>query len=125
MIWLSNFNRHYPHWDKPDDMHLFTKEALKAVKILIEATAEAGLEMVLLGGIPMHIHNVTKKWSRLDQVFILDHSTNLVNTCDMVTSLRGINTDHIPILTKIDLATPIAEVNTTHNFREHCKVDTS
>ena len=66
----------------------------------------------------MHIHNVSKKWSRLDQVFISDHSTGLVNICDTITSQRGINTDHLPILTKLELATPIAEDSAMHNFRE-------
>ncbi len=85
---------------------------------LIEVTAEAGLEMVLPGGIPTHIHNVLKKWTRLDQVYISDHSTDLVNTCDMVTEQRGINTDHLPILTKLDLATLTVEESAIHNFRE-------
>jgi len=118
VVWLGDFNRHHPHWDNHDDTRLFTKEAIKAAEILIEATAEAGLEIALPSGIPTHIHNVSKKWTRLDQVFISDHSLDLVIMCDTVTSKRGVNTDHLPILTKLDLATALAEENTTHNFRD-------
>ncbi len=117
-LWLGDFNRHHPHWDKPDNTQLFTKAALKAAEALIKAMAEAGLEMVLPGSVPTHIHNVTKKWSRLDQVYISDHSTDLVNMCDTLTEQRGISTDHLPIITKLDLATPIMEESAMHNFRE-------
>jgi hypothetical protein len=81
--------------------------------VLIEATAKAGLELALPSGISTHIHNVTKKWTRLDQVFISDHSLELINVCDVITLKRGINTDHLPILTRL-----ISEASVTHNFRD-------
>jgi hypothetical protein len=59
-IWLGDFNRHHPHWDNHDDTCLFTKDAIKVAEILIEATAEAGLELALPRGIPTHVHNVMK-----------------------------------------------------------------
>src|SRR6202789_2364967 len=118
VVWLGDFNRHHPHWDNHDDTRLFTKEAIKAAEILIEATAEAGLEIALPSGIPTHIHNVTKKWTRLDQVFISDHSLELIKVCDVIASKRGINTDHLPILTSLNLATTISEASVTHNFRD-------
>jgi exonuclease III len=118
VIWLGDFNRHHLHWDNNNDTRLFTKNAIKAVEVLIEATAEAGLELALPSGIPTHIHNVTKKWTRLDQVFISDHSLELINVYDAITSKRGINTDHLPILTRLDLATTISEASVTHNFRD-------
>jgi len=59
-IWLGDFNRHHPYWDDPEDMCLFTNEAINAAETLIGAVAEAGLEMVLPGSIPTHLHNVSK-----------------------------------------------------------------
>jgi hypothetical protein len=56
VVWLGDFNRYHSHWDNHDDTRLFIKEAIKAAKVLIEATAEAELEMALPSGIPMHIH---------------------------------------------------------------------
>ena len=78
VLWLGDFNCHHPHWDDPNDTRLFTMEALAAAEVLIEAVASLGLELALPSGIPTHVHNVTKKWSRLDQVFISEHSTDMV-----------------------------------------------
>ena len=117
-LWLGDFNRHHPHWDNHNDTRLFTRNNIKATKVLIEAMAEAGLELALLSEVPTHIHNTTKLWMRLDQVFISDHSADLITTCDTVTTERGMNTDHLPILTKINLATLIADESATHNFRD-------
>ena len=75
MVWVGNFNRHHPAWDRPEDSHLFTREVLEAVETLIRATAELRLDMVLLAGIPTCQHYFTKKWSRLDQVFVMEPST--------------------------------------------------
>ena len=117
-LWLGDFNRHHPYWDKSKDSWLFTREATKVAEILIEATIEVGLEMILPNSIPTHIHNVSKKWTRLDNIFISEHSLNLVTICDTVTSKRGINTDHLPILSKLNLETAIAKESAIHNFRE-------
>jgi Endonuclease-reverse transcriptase len=85
VLWLGDFNRHHPHWDNLNDSHLFMREAIKAAEVLIKAAAEAGLEMALPKGTPMHVHNVTKKWMRLDQVFITEQSLELITVCDTVT----------------------------------------
>jgi exonuclease III len=118
ILWLGDFNRHHPHWDNLNDTRLFTREAIKAAEVLIKATAEAGLEMALPKGIPMHIHNVTKMWTRLDQVFITEQSSELITVCNTITDKWGIKTDHLPILMKLNLATFIMEDSITHNFRD-------
>jgi exonuclease III len=117
-IWLGDFNRHHPHWDNPDDTWLFTNEATTAAETLIEAVAGAGLEMALPSGTPTHCHNVTKKWSRIDQVFISDHSLDMLTTCNTLPDRRGIRTDHLPILTKLNLKASMEPITIKHNFRE-------
>ncbi|KAI0262975.1 hypothetical protein BGY98DRAFT_904143, partial [Russula aff. rugulosa BPL654] len=52
IVWLGNFNRHYPYWDNHNNTRIFTKKATKAAETLIEAVAVAGLEMALPHGIP-------------------------------------------------------------------------
>jgi len=66
---------------------------------------------VLPSGIPTHEHSTTKKWSRLDQEFLSDCSDVTLIACDMLPEERGINMDHLPILTELDLtiATIVAE----------------
>jgi len=117
-VWLGDFNRHHPYWDDPGDDRLFTKEATLTAEILIEAVAETGLKLVLPCGLPTHCHSTTKRWSRLDHVFITDHSIDMVTTCNTLPDHRGINTDHLPILTELNLVVNILEVDPIPNFRE-------
>ena len=117
-IWLGDFNRHHPHWDDPSDVRLFTREAISAAEVLIEAVADAGLELALPSGVPTHVHNVTKQWSRLDQVFISEHLLDLIITCDTQSEHRGLNTDHLPILTELNLSAEIRPIEPIPNFRE-------
>jgi hypothetical protein len=81
---------------------LFTRETLEKVEVLIKATADHGLEMVLVPGVPTYIHNVTKKWTRLDHIFLSEHSLDRILTCEALVEERGLNTDHISIVTKLD-----------------------
>lgn len=66
----------------------------------------------------MHQHNITKRWSRLDQVFISDHSEHMLIPCDTHTDLHGIMMDHLPIITELSLHLGPATDNPTTNFRE-------
>ena len=118
VLWVGDFNRHHPHWDNPSDTRLFTTEAMKAATILIEAVASLGLELTLPSGIPTHLHNVTKKWTKLDQVFISDHSIDIIETCDTETRYRGVKTDHLPVVTKLNLEISIMQPSDIHNFRD-------
>lgn len=118
LLWVGDFNRHHEYWDDPSDTRLFTNAARSAAEYLIDAVATLGLELALPSGIPTHFHNVTKKWSRLDQVFISDHSTDLIESCDTVPHFRSTKTDHLPIMTKLSLTTQTAIVPPTQNFRE-------
>jgi endonuclease/exonuclease/phosphatase family metal-dependent hydrolase len=109
MLWVGDFNRHHLLWDDPNDTRLFTNEAIKAAEVLIEGLVETGMVMALPGGTQMHLHNTTKKWTRLDQVFITEHSENLLLTCDTLPDHTGIKTDHLPILTELNLTANIVE----------------
>jgi exonuclease III len=113
IIWLGDFNRHHPYWDNLEDLRLFTNEATEAAEKLIEAVADAGLKLALPSGIPTHEHSATKRWSRLDQVFLSSHSNTLLISCDTVPDKRGINTDHLPVHTELSLEvnTIAAEIN--------------
>ena len=117
-IWLGDFNRHHPFWDNPSDLRLFTDNAITAAELLIEAVAEAGLEMALPSGTPTHCHSVTKLWSRLDHVFISESSTDSVIACDALTEHRGINTDHVLVLTELNMGLITNEAKPIPNFRD-------
>ena len=117
IIWMGDFNRHHPHWDNPNDTRLFTRSALDNAEVLISAVAGLGLDLALPPGIPTHLHNVTKKWTRLDQVFISEDHLDSIITCDALSNTPGINTDHLPILTMLDLNITRTQASQPRNFR--------
>jgi len=116
IIWLRDFNRHHPLWDRPEDTRLFTNEATEAAKKLIKAVADTGLELMLLSWIPTHKHSVTKHWSRLDQVFLSAHSNRSLISCNTLLGERGTNRDHLPVLMELDLAVTTIEAKPILNF---------
>jgi len=116
IIWLGDFNRHHPLWDNLEDTWLFTNEATEAAKKLIEVVADAGLELMLPSRILMHKHNVTKHWSRLNQVFLLEHSSKTLISCNPLPEERGINIDHLPVLTVLRLKVDTVVVEPILNF---------
>lgn len=118
VLWVGDFNRYHPYWDDPHNVRLFMNEATDATEKLIKAVVDAGLDLTLLSRILTHRHNVTKLWSRLDQVFITDHSDNILISCDTQPDHWGINTDHLPIQTKLDLDTVHIESEDIPNFQE-------
>jgi endonuclease/exonuclease/phosphatase family metal-dependent hydrolase len=117
VIWLGDFNRHHPYWDSPEDTRLFMSEATEVAEKLIEAMADVGLELALPSGLPTHKHSITKCWTRLDQVFLSEHSSKMLIFCDTKPEARGINTDHLPILIELCLKVSITVEESLHNFR--------
>jgi len=91
---------------------------MEAAEPLIEAVANAGLELALPRGIPTHCHSVTKCWSRLDHVFISEESLGVLIACNALTDHRGINTDHIPILTELNLGVATNVAKPIPNFKD-------
>ena len=118
LIWLGDFNRHRPCWDAPENNALFMWEALDQAEILIQGIEELGLEMALAAGTPMHEHCVTKRWSRLDQVFSTEHTIEAINRCEVLPEEQGLNTDHFPIIIEMDLAIATTQKSVARNFRD-------
>ena len=116
-IWLGDFNRHHPYWDNTSDTRLFTKGAINKAEKLISAVADAGLELALPPKIPTHKHNVSKKWTRLDHVFLSDHSLDALISCETITNDLSPNTDHLPIVTNLDLIIARAPAKQISNFK--------
>ena len=118
LIWLGDFNRHHPCWDTCKNNTLFTKEAMEQAEILIHILADFSLDLALPSGIPTHKHNITKCWSRLDQVFAVEHTIESVITCEALPNQQGPNTDHFPILTVLSLEANRTMPWSIRNFRD-------
>lgn len=118
LMWLGDFNRHHPHWDAPSDSRLFTTDALLKAEKLIELVASVGLDLALPPKTLTHLHNITKRWSRLDHVFLSDHSMEALISCEALTRALRVKTDHVPILTKLDLMVRRTSAKSVQNFQE-------
>lgn len=116
-IWLENFNRHHPHWDNISNIRLFTKEAINKTEKLINAVADAGLDFALPLKIPTHKHNVFKKWSRLDYVFLSEHLLDTLISCEVISNDLMLNTNHLPIVTNLDFSIAKAPMKRIVNYR--------
>jgi hypothetical protein len=79
------------------------KDAITKVEKLISVVVDAGLDLALPLKIPMHKHNVTKRWTRLDHVFLLEHSFDALISCEALAETHSPNTNHLLIVTKLDL----------------------
>jgi exonuclease III len=120
LLWLGDFNRHHPYWDNTKDNRLFTKKAQDMVEVLLKTVADLGMDMVLAKGIPTHCHHITKKWTRLDQVFTAEHTVEAITSCDTLLEESGVNTNHMPIATVLDFELTRTPAQTTRNF---CDMD--
>ena len=78
------------------------RTSLACLEILIRAAVDHGMEMALPLGVPTHIHNIMKKWTRLDQVFVMEHTLDRIIVCKAQLNNRGLNMNHLPIVTTIN-----------------------
>ncbi|KAI0268048.1 hypothetical protein BGY98DRAFT_893960, partial [Russula aff. rugulosa BPL654] len=67
--------------------------------------------------IPTHKHNVSKKWSRLDHVFLSEHSLDALISCEVISNDLMLNTDHLPIVTNLDFSIAKAPTKRIANYR--------
>jgi len=117
MIWLGDFNRHHPCWDKPRNTHLFTRSNLNDAQILLDLVAEYDLQMILPKHIPtlraMNSGNLTQ----LDNVFASSSLVDAVVSCTSLPEDQPTKTDHFPIDTVLNLLPVKAEDVPKPNFR--------
>lgn len=119
-LWVGDFNRHHPMWDEPRNQHLFMSSNLESAEELIEITANHGLVMALEKYIPTLRAMNSGNYTRTDNVFITDDFRDRILQCKTFPKLRPPKTDHIPILTSLDIERHL-EINAPKfNF---CKVD--
>ena len=77
-----------------------------AAQLLIDLLEDYDMAMLLPKGIPMLQSMATKNWTGVDNVFAMHNMECLVVVCDTDPRLRGPGTDHVPILTTLDLEVP-------------------
>ena len=118
MVWAGYFNCHQLLWDRDEDIHLFTRQATRAVEGLIGLLADHEMQMILPKGVPMLKHMQTKKYSRPDNIFSMPGLQDLVNRCEVDLALRPASTDHFLIITQLMLPQDWTNTTPSFNFRE-------
>ena len=117
MLWCGDFNRHHPLWDEERNGHLFTAAALEESHKLIEIVADHDMVMTLPKDLPTLQAMATGNWTRPDNVFASSNTEQFIVRCDTDPRLRGPGTDHVPILTVIDLPLERKVSPPSPNFR--------
>lgn len=116
-IWLGDFNRHHPMWDKAEDHRLFTPSNLEAAQILLNMLADYGMEMALPAGVPTLL-NSAKNETRPDNVFCTDAIANNIISCQVLPEERPAMADHYPIVTKVQLPVTVQEQIPPRDFHD-------
>jgi len=103
-IWLGDFNRHSPMWDKAHNSQLFTRSALHEAQQLIDLAVIWNMHMALRPGINTLKSTSSKNYMRPDNVWISDTIRNNIIKCDVLPSECPICTDHLPIITTLNIS---------------------
>ena len=88
-----------------------------AAQPLIDLLEDYDMIMLLPKNIPMLQSMATKNWTRVDNVFATQGTEHLVVVCDTDPRLWGPGTDHMLILTTLDLEVPAVAAENRKNFR--------
>lgn len=116
-VWMGDFNRHHPLWDEERNNHLFTSTNLRAAQTLIDKLAERSMRMVLPHGVPtLEAHN-TKNHTRPDNVFATEGFMDAFVECHTLPESRPPKTDHMPIISIIDINVEQSVPEQRRNFQ--------
>jgi hypothetical protein len=116
MMWCGDFNQHHPLWDEEWNHHLFMTRALCEAEELLEKVGDYNMMMILPKDIPTLKAMATKNWMHPNNVFCSTNTEELVVICNTDLCLRGPGTDHVPILTILELPAPRINSSPTYNF---------
>ena len=116
-IWVGDFNLHHPLWDKGRNGHLFTRGNLERSQVLIDMMEEFDLQMALPKDIPTLQALVTGNHTRLDNAFISSQIAGYITKCTTLPEERPVRSDHIPVMTEIDILLEKREELPCPNFR--------
>jgi len=101
IVVLGDFNRHHSTWEAPHNNHLTSQDWL--LNPLLDLVVNMRLEMALPRNIPTLEARNTGNWTRPDNVWRNTDSPSSFISCNVDPSLRPAYTDHLPIISVIDL----------------------
>jgi len=117
IIWMGDFNTHHPMWDKERNSHLFMRTNLDKVQIIIDVKANHDLQMLLPKNIPNLCAMETRNFTQLDNVLAYSSLQEHVLECKTSPETCTPRTDHIPIITTLDMNLGRQEEMLKPNFK--------
>ena len=87
-----------------------------AVQPLIDLIANYGMNQPLPKGQPTLQSSSTGNWTRPDNVFCTDHSMEVFISCGTNPALQGPKTDHVLVLSILELTVPRITQDHTCNY---------
>ena len=119
VIWLGDINCHHTLWEEECNRHLCeTREAQTHAQAWIELIAEYGMCQALPKNKPTLQSTSSGNWTRPDNVFCTDHTLDSFIICNTAPRLCPLKTDHVPILSTLDLELPQATTTVNFNYRD-------
>ena len=101
IIFAGDFNRHHSWWEEERNAHLNSSEG--ALQPLLDTIYRFDFRMALPPNRPTLRAHTTGNRTRPDNVWCSSHSTDLFIICDTNPGLRRPNTDHVPILSTLNI----------------------
>ena len=117
MLWLGDFNRHHLPWDKDHNSHLFTVAALEVSGKILELVTDYGMVQILPKGIPTLQLSSMRNWTRPDNTFCTEHTSESLVSCDTAPERCGPKTDHLPVLMVLKMSTTASDESPAWNYR--------
>lgn len=115
MLWLGDFNRHHPLWEDDRNCTLFESNAY--IKPYLDLIQKYKMDMALPLGIPT-LQTVTNNRTRPDNVWRTSNEYSPITKCYIDASIRPPMTDHMPVITILDLPIPRSITEPSRNFKE-------
>ena len=101
LLLLGDFNRHHPTWEGISNAHLTSPDRL--LNPLLDLIINMRLEQALPKDTPTLQARNGGRWTRPDNVWRNAESPSTIITCDVQSNLLPTKTDHLPIVTILDL----------------------
>ena len=114
MFWFSDFNRHHPLWEEDKNHWLFNNNNL--ITPLLDLINEYEMVLTLPPGIPTY-KTATGNWMRLDNVLHSNNQSNPIITCNVKLSMYPPCTDHLLIITELNLS--VTQATSSHTCNLH------
>ena len=115
MIILGDFNRHHRTWEAIHNDHLTSHDRL--LNPLLDLIVNMRLEMALPRDIPTLEARNTGNWTRPDNVWRNTDSPSPFISCNVDPTIRPAVTDHLPIISVLDLTYVPNKQPERHNYK--------